>query len=370
LIWSIAAPLARALPGELAHRLAVASLACGIGPDYRHDLKSDRLKLRIAGINFDNPLGLAAGFDKDAEAMRGALKLGFGFVEVGTITPKAQPGNPKPRVFRLTSDGAVINRYGFNNDGMNNAVGRLAAFRQSHFNGIVGVNIGANKDSDDRVADYHKTAHHLSGHADYVVVNVSSPNTPELRSLQEVDMLKKVLDAAKAGMKDANTVRPLFLKIAPDLDDRGLHDVLDVAVSAHLSGMIISNTTVARPDTLTHHHKEQVGGLSGRPLLMPSSAMVLKATRYLKSLKRGDDLALIAAGGVYSAESAYLKILLGASLVQVYTAISLEGFQLPAQIIRGLDDLLVRDGHKSVEAARGSIPDLDEALRHVGLKFT
>jgi dihydroorotate dehydrogenase len=367
LIWSIAASLARTLPGEPAHRLAVAALARGIGPDYRRGLKSGRLKTHIAGLDFDNPLGLAAGFDKNAEAMRGTLRLGFGFVEVGTVTPKAQPGNPRPRVFRLTTDGAVINRYGFNNDGMKDASGRLAAFRQSRFGGIVGVNIGANKNSDDRVADYYKTAFQLSGHADYVTVNVSSPNTPGLRGLQEARVLKDVLDAAKAGMKDAGTVRPLFLKIAPDLDDQGLYDTLDVALSAKLSGVIISNTTVARPDTLTHHHRGEAGGLSGRPLLMPSSAMILKAAQYLKSLHRDDDLALIAAGGVFNAESAYLKILLGASLVQVYTALAIEGLQLPARIIRGLDNLLARDGHKSVQAAKGTISDLDEALNQAGL---
>ena len=367
MIWSLAASLAKTLPGEPAHRLAVASLARGIGPDYRSDLTSDRLKISVAGLDLANPLGLAAGFDKNAEAITGALKLGFGMVEVGTITPKPQPGNPKPRVFRLSSDGAVINRYGFNNEGMDAAKSRLKTYRASGFGGIVGVNIGANKDADDRVQDYQQTAYHLAALADYVTVNVSSPNTPGLRGLQEAHVLKEVLDAAQSGMKEAASTGPRFLKIAPDLDDQGLFDALDVALSARLSGIIISNTTIARPDSLTHHHKSQAGGLSGKPLLLPSSQMVMKAAQYLKANKATSKLPIIAAGGVHNAESAYLKIVLGASLVQVYTALAIEGPNLPSKIIRGLDQWLQRDGHKTVQDAVGAIPDWDAALHHLGM---
>ena len=367
MIWSLVAGLAKTLPGELAHRLGVIVLAKGIGPDYRNTLHSDRLKTSVAGIKFPNPLGLAAGFDKNAEAMKGALKLGFGSVEVGTITPKAQFGNPKPRVFRLSSDGAVINRYGFNNDGMNVAHTRLKTYRQSGFNGVVGVNIGANKDADDRIADYYKSAFHLSSLSDYVTVNVSSPNTPGLRGLQEAKMLKDVLDAAQSGMKDAGAVKPLFLKIAPDLDDKGLYEVLEVAIDAKLDGMIISNTTIARPENLTHHYRYQEGGLSGKPLLVPSSQMLLKAAQYLKKINTFNSLPLIAAGGVYNANVAYLKILLGASLVQIYTALAIEGPDLPMRIIGGLDQMLADDKHQSINDARASVTDLEDAMRHVGL---
>ena len=367
MIWSLAASLAKSLPGEAAHRLAVVSLARGIGPDYRKAVQSERLKTSVAGLDFENPIGLAAGFDKNAEAMTGALKLGFGFVEVGTITPKPQPGNPKPRVFRLPSDGAVINRYGFNNDGMHAALKRLQAYRQSGFAGVVGVNIGANKDAEDRVEDYYKTAYHLAGLADYVTVNVSSPNTPGLRGLQEADILREVLNAAQSGMKDSASPRPLFLKIAPDLDDQGLHDALDVALTEKLDGVIISNTTIARPDSLTHYHKSEQGGLSGQPLLLPSSQILMKAVHYLNAKNAFKALPLIAAGGVSSPQSAYLKILLGASLVQIYTALAIEGPQLPSKIIAGLDALLSKDGYRNLSDAIGTIPDLNSALKHVDI---
>ncbi len=367
MIWSLAAKLAKTLPGEPAHQLAVKSLAAGIGPDRRRQLSFGRLKTQIAGIDVSNPVGLAAGFDKNAECMNGALNLGFGFVEVGTITPKPQPGNPKPRVFRLPSDGAVINRYGFNNEGMDRAFSRLDAYRTSNSKGIVGVNIGANKDADDRVADYYTTAYRLATHADYVTVNVSSPNTPGLRGLQESHVLKDVLDAAKAGMADAGAVRPLFLKIAPDLDDQGLTDAVDVALDAALSGMIISNTTIARPAGLTHRHKTETGGLSGQPLLIPSSIMLAKAAAHLKESSHTHALPLIAAGGVSSPESAYLKILLVVSLVQVYTALAIHGPDLPHTIISGLDQLLAKDGYAHIDDACGVIPDIDTALMHVGL---
>ena len=367
MIWSFAATLAKTLPGEPAHRVAVQALARGIGPDNRDKLRSDRLRVTVAGLDLANPLGLAAGFDKNAEAMAGALKLGFGFVEVGTITPKPQPGNPKPRVFRLSSDGAVINRYGFNNHGMDTASMRLNAYRRSGFHGVVGVNIGANKDAADRVADYFQTACHLSPLADYITVNVSSPNTPGLRGLQEADQLKDVLNAAQEGMKKAGEDRPVFLKIAPDLDDQGLYDALDVALQAGLGGIIISNTTIARPDNLTHHYRDEAGGLSGKPLLIPSSAMVAKAAQYLKKQKAFDALPIIAAGGVDSAETAYLKILLGASLVQLYTALTIKGPDLPSRVIRGLDQLLAKDGYQSVQDACGAMSVFDDAVKHVGL---
>ena len=360
MIWSLAASLARQLPGEAAHRLAVACLARGIAP--RRDASPDLgLVTAFAGLHLPNPLGLAAGFDKNAEAMAGAHRIGFGFVEVGTITPLPQPGNDKPRVFRLSEDRAVINRYGFNNDGMVSAASRLDRFRASAVGrGIVGVNIGANKDSTDRIADYQKAATGLARYADYITVNVSSPNTPGLRGLQQRDELKHVLAAAAAGMEEAGAVRPLVLKIAPDLDDKGLEEALGVALENKLAAVIIANTTISRPPGLRSPFRDQAGGLSGAPLFDLSSAMLARAAQLI----RGQDLPLIAAGGVDDAATAYTKILLGASLVQLYTGLALKGALLPSAIIRGLGTMYRHDGYQTLNQARGQFDDAGAAIRH------
>lgn len=349
MIWSAAAALARHLPGEAAHRLAVKCLDYGIAPKVDNKQYQSLMGRQIAGLNFVNPLGLAAGFDKNAEAITGALGLGFGFTEVGTITPKAQPGNPKPRVFRLPEDGAVINRYGFNNDGMDYAASRLSAFRnqpgQGHDKGILGVNIGANKDSQDRVADYYQTAARLSPYADYMTVNVSSPNTPGLRGLQEPQFLKEVILAAQSGMKEASSKRPLFLKIAPDLDHEGLIAALDTALEQSLDGLIIANTTISRPDHLKNKYKTQIGGLSGAPVYALSNRMLFEAAQHLRSINAHSSLPIIAVGGVSSAESAWVKLRLGASLVQLYTSLALQGPDLPRRILSDLAMLIKRDGY-------------------------
>jgi len=363
-IWPAAAALARYLPGEAAHRLAVRSLALGIGPRIPADLYGDRLISRIGDVSVPNPLGLAAGFDKDAEAMSGALALGFGAVEVGTITPKPQPGNPKPRVFRLPEDGAVINRYGFNNGGMVRAAERLERFRRTSAQPgqkprqLIGVNIGANKDSTDRVADYHLAASCLAPYSDYMTVNVSSPNTPGLRGLQEPAFLAAVLEAASEGIAAAGVSRPLLLKLAPDLDESGLAAAIEVAEDKGIAGLIIANTTISRPDGLRGAHRHETGGLSGAPLFELSSAMLHRAYQ----MTRGR-LPLIAAGGVACARSAYAKILLGASFVQIYTGLALKGPHLPGEILSGLNALLLEDGHGGISDAIGSASRMEEALR-------
>lgn len=389
MIWPLAARLARQLPGEAAHRLAVKSLALGVGPKFPA-AAHPAMATTVAGLEFSNPLGLAAGFDKNAEAISGALALGFGFTEVGTITPQSQPGNPKPRVFRLPGDGAVINRYGFNNDGMARAGQRLARYRKRPVSGgpqsggpqsggpksgvavsggIVGVNIGANKDSADRVQDYHLTAESLAQYADYLTVNVSSPNTPGLRGLQEPEFLNEVLAATTSGMVAAGHRRPVMLKIAPDLDRDGVIAAVDVALAHGCGGIVISNTTISRPE-LTDAHRDQAGGLSGRPLMALSSEVLSLARQHLSSIGASADLPIIAAGGVDSATTAYIKLLLGASLVQVYTALALHGPTLPAQILTGLADWFDRDGVTGLDDLKNSSLSYLDACRHCGVAAT
>ena len=365
MIWSAASALARLLPGEAAHRLAVKTLDFGIAPKTDNACYGKLLARTVAGLDFVNPLGLAAGFDKNAEAIKGALGLGFGFTEVGTITPKPQPGNPKPRVFRLPQDNAVINRYGFNNDGMEQAGRRLAAYRQNPVHGIVGVNIGANKDSADRVADYYTTAAHLSPYADYMTVNVSSPNTPGLRGLQEPQFLKEVIKAALSGMAEAGSSVPLMLKIAPDLDDTGLIAALNTALKEGCSGMIIANTTISRPQNLTHPSKGEAGGLSGAPVFSLSNQMLHRAATYLEAEGEFKNLPIIAVGGVSSAETAWVKLRLGASLVQCYTSLALEGPLLPQIIVDGLAQKMKQEGLNSIDDLPHPVANAQDAFKNL-----
>lgn len=362
MIWGAASQLIRLLPGEAAHRLAVRSLALGIAPRFPADRHGARLATQLAELDFHNPLGLAAGFDKDAEAIDGALGLGFGLVEVGTITPLPQPGNPKPRVFRLDADGAVINRYGFNNSGMDRAAARLMSFRSRYQGGgVIGVNIGANKDSRDRADDYRLTATRLAPFADYLTVNVSSPNTPGLRGLQEPEFLAAVLAAAQDGMDAAGARRPLMLKLAPDLDDAGLEAALEVAADHGCAGLIIANTTISRPASLSSRHRDQAGGLSGAPLFERSTGMLLRCRAL------GTPLPLIAAGGVRDAATAYAKILAGATLVQLYTGLAIGGVEVPKRILDGLAQMLARDGFARVADAVGAASSVDAACRMAGV---
>lgn len=260
-MWQLAAKWTQKLPAEMAHDTAVFALSHGFAPIADQIL----LPVQAAGLAFDNPLGLAAGFDKNAVASQGAIRLGFGFTEVGTITPLPQAGNPKPRLFRLPEDGAVINRYGFNSKGMRVARNNLRKIE--HRRGIIGVNIGANKEAKDRVADYYKAAHYLSAEADYLTVNISSPNTPGLRDLQHEAHIKAVLEAAIKGRDEAIAhadARPsVFVKLAPDMETDDLFAAMDASAQAGVAGFILTNTTITRPDSLNSIYRDEAGGLSG-----------------------------------------------------------------------------------------------------------
>ena len=304
----------RVMPAEAAHRATIrltrsfSRLLPQGAPD---DL---RLGVRALGLSFPNPIGLAAGFDKNAEVPDAMLKLGFGFVECGTVTPRPQSGNPRPRLFRLAEDRAVINRMGFNNDGMEAVAARLAKTKRS---GIVGLNIGVNKDSADRTSDYRLAFARLAPLADYVAVNVSSPNTPGLRVLQNRDELERLLGGLAEERARLSVTVPLLLKIAPDLEDAVIDDVANVALAHDLQGIIATNTTIARLPELRSVHANESGGLSGAPLFA-------RSTEVLKRLRRevGTKLVLIGVGGVASGADVYAKIRAGASLVQLYTALA------------------------------------------------
>ena len=340
-----AARALRLLPAETAHRATV-RLARAFAPFLPAPGADDpRLAVEVLGLCFPNPVGLAAGFDKDAEIPDAMAKFGFGFVECGSLTPKPQAGNPKPRLFRLAEDGAVINRMGFNNRGMDSAAMRLERRKRG---GVLGINIGANKDSPDRIADYALGFRRLARFADYVAVNVSSPNTPGLRGLQNRDELERLL-ATLAGLRARESLRtPLLLKIAPDLDENAMDAIAEVALHAGIEGLIVSNTTLARPAALKSASAQEQGGLSGKPLMAPST-QVLKHMR----LRVGARLVLIGVGGISCGADAYEKIRAGASLVQLYTALAYDGPGLVNRIKRELLELLARDGCANLAAAVG-----------------
>ena len=329
------------LPAETAHDLTL-SLMAALGPLLPRPL-GDPPSLRVSalGLDFPNPVGLAAGFDKNARVPDAMARLGFGFVECGTVTPKAQAGNPKPRLFRLREDRAVINRMGFNNGGMEMAAANLAR----RGSGILGINIGANKDSADRIADYRTSFARLAPLADYVTVNISSPNTPGLRGLQNKDELNRLIGTvleARGGAK-----KPVLVKIAPDLDETALDEIAAVALMTGIDGLIVSNTTIARPPLQSRHFK-QTGGLSGAPLLS-ASTQILRGVRQ----RVGNRLVLIGVGGIACGADAYAKIRAGATLVQLYTALVYGGPGLVAQIKSELAECLVRDGYDNVAEAVG-----------------
>lgn len=334
----------RRLPPEAAHRAALAALRLGLAPG---DPTPDPAVLgsRLWGLDFANPIGLAAGFDKNAEALAPLLRLGFGFVEVGTVTPRPQAGNPRPRLFRLARDGAVINRLGFNNRGMEAMAARLAMRVEERPRGVVGVNIGCNRDTADPLDDYRAALARLGGLADYVVVNISSPNTPGLRDLQDPDRLDDLLSA----LRQAGGARPLLVKIAPELSDAQRRAITDVAVARRVDGLIIANTTIARAAGLRSPARDETGGLSGRPLFAP-------ATRLLGQIYRdiGGAVPLIGVGGVSSGADAYAKIRAGASLVQLYTALIYEGFGLVRRIKADLAARLAADGFATLTEAVGA----------------
>lgn len=339
ILYPLARSLLFAVDGETAHRATIAALK--LLPDSRAPRFDSILSSRVAGIAFPSPVGLAAGFDKDGEVPGQMLGLGFGFVEVGSITPLAQAGNPRPRLFRLVEDEGVINRMGFNNRGHAAALARLAGRRRT---GIVGVNVGANKDATDRIADYVAGVRAFSGVADYLTVNISSPNTPGLRTLQDVGALSELLVAV--GEARAADGPPVFLKLAPDLESEDI-DAIAKTVAGKVDALIIGNTTISRPK-LSSRHAGEAGGLSGKPLA------TLAAQRLADFRKAtGGTIPLIAAGGIDSAEAAYARIRAGASLVQLYSALVYHGPGLARRISDGLATLLKRDGFASVADAVG-----------------
>lgn len=341
MLFPMIRPALFALDSEKAHRLTVESLKFSPA---RTPPPAGRLAVEVAGIAFPNPLGMAAGFDKDAEVPDALFGLGFGFVEVGSITPLPQAGNPKPRLFRLVEDEAVINRMGFNNGGRDAALRRLE--RRRGRAGVLGINIGANKDSADRVADYAVMTRAMAPHATYLAVNISSPNTPGLRALQDEAALAGLLDAVLEARGEQGP--PVFLKVAPDLEPADIDAIARIALDKRLGALIVSNTTISRPP-LTSRHAGESGGLSGAPLC----ALALQRVRDFRSAT-GGAIPLVGVGGIASAEDAWARIRAGASLVQLYSAMVYHGPGLPRRIVAGLDRLMQRDGFASIAEAVGS----------------
>lgn len=329
---------------EAAHGMSIKALKAGLAP-MPGPVTSPRLKTTVAGLDLPNPVGLAAGFDKNGEVLAPLSRTGFGFIEVGAVTPRPQPGNPKPRLFRLSEDKAAINRFGFNNEGMEAMAHRLAN-RPEY--AVIGLNLGANKDSDDRPGDFAKVLARCAAHLDFATVNVSSPNTEKLRDLQGKAALGALLGGVIETRNDLPRPIPIFLKIAPDLSEAELHDIAEVAIETGVDAVIATNTTLNR-DGLHSVHKGEAGGLSGAPLFEKSTRVLAR----LSHLTRGE-IPLIGVGGISNAQQAYAKICAGASAVQLYTALVYGGISLAAEIAKGLDDLLARDGFNSVAQAVGS----------------
>lgn len=339
----------RWLEPETAHEAALCGLRAGFGPRVRAD-KFPRLKTRLAGLDLPNPIGMAAGFDKNCEAPDALLACGFGFVECGTVTPRAQEGNPRPRIFRLSEDRSVINRLGFNNKGLEYYADRLAA--RANKSGIVGANVGANKESADRPADYVAGMGRVWKCASYVTANISSPNTPGLRGLQERGALEDLLGRlreARAPLEAAHGKRPLFLKVAPDLDETAVRDIAELALTYELDALIVSNTTLQRPDHLTSDNREETGGLSGQALFHISTQVL---RQFAQALNRR--LPLIGVGGVESGVTALAKIRAGASAVQLYSSMVYVGPSLVARITDELDGLLAAEGVDSITEMVGA----------------
>ena len=336
-IYALLRPLLFNLDAETAHRATVRALK--LAPKRRPPRFPDSLRTTVAGLDFPSPVGLAAGFDKDAEVPEQMLGLGFGFVEVGTVTPRTQQGNDRPRLFRLAEDRAVINRLGFNNRGHAAAFERLRRAR-----GLLGVNVGANKDSKDWIADYMEGVRRMSPVARYVTINISSPNTRGLRGLQD----EGALDALLEAVEDARTDKPIFLKVAPDLDQGDAERIVRVAVDHHIDALIVGNTTVSRPP-LKSAHSTETGGLSGEPL----KALALDALRLFRAAS-GGEIPLIGVGGIANADDAWERIRAGASLVQLYTAMIYAGPGIARRIANGLSRRVKRADYSNIAEAVGS----------------
>ncbi|WP_298813491.1 quinone-dependent dihydroorotate dehydrogenase [uncultured Roseibium sp.] len=337
-----------ALDAETAHRMTILALKSGVLPGQR--LRSDpRLAVKLWDLTFPNPLGMAAGFDKNGEVPDALLKLGFGHAEVGSVTPRPQPGNSRPRVFRLPADQGVINRYGFNNEGHEALRKRLDA--RGNLTGIVGINVGANKDAEDRIADYVSGIYAFADIATYFTVNISSPNTPGLRDLQARSVLAELLTGVISA-RDECTQKigrhvPVLLKIAPDVADEDLSDIVEEVLSKGVDGLIVSNTTISRDGLSGFGPAEEAGGLSGRPLFRKSTIMLARARKLA-----GPELPIIGVGGIDSAETAWTKITAGADLLQFYSSLVFKGPALVGDILDGLSDKLEEQGLSSLREAR------------------
>ncbi|MDZ7600074.1 MAG: quinone-dependent dihydroorotate dehydrogenase [Hoeflea sp.] len=333
------------LDPEAAHGLSIKALRSGLVPGC-WAVRDSRLSVTIAGLAFPNPLGMAAGYDKNAEVASELSRLGFGFVEVGTLTPRAQAGNPRPRIFRLVNDQAVINRLGFNNEGHAAAHARISGQRRA---GLLGVNIGANKDTDDRAADYVAGIACFADVADYFTVNISSPNTPGLRNLQTRAALAELMSRVLAERDTKARRVPVFLKIAPDLTEPDLDDIADECLAQRLDGVIVSNTTLSRTGLSAEPRAGEAGGLSGRPVFLRSTIVLAKMRQRL-----GPDMPLIGVGGIDSAETAAEKMRAGADLVQLYTGFIYGGPLLPGRILRGLSQICDRESLTRLSDLRDS----------------
>lgn len=344
--YQLLKPLLYRFDPEVAHNLAISVLKHGLLPAASKKIYPS-LVTKLFGMEFENPVGLAAGFDKNADCINALINQGFGFVEVGTVTPKPQAGNAKPRLFRLEENEAIINRFGFNNKGADYFVENLKRKKS----GIVGANIGKNKDSEDAAADYIYLMERVYPHSDYITVNISSPNTPNLRDLQnkdELDNLLNLLMAKRAELaKTHGKTLPLLLKLAPDTTPKQREDIAAVVVAQQVDGLIISNTTICR-EGASGKYAAEAGGLSGRPVFNISTQMIRDMYRLT-----GGRLPIIGVGGIFSAEDAYAKIRAGASLVQVYSALIYQGFAMVEEIKSGLDNLLKNDGFANISAAVG-----------------
>lgn len=343
MLYALVNPLLFRLHAERAHKLSIAALK--LAPIPSIGFADPLLHQKVAGLSFANPVGLAPGYDKDAEVPVEILRLGFGFTEVGTLTPLPQKGNKRPRLFRLVEDRAVINRMGFNNEGQAEAIRRLQNLPQNALSGPLGINIGANKDSVDRIADYVTGVRNMEPYADYLTVNISSPNTPGLRALQDKSTLDDLLSRAMAA-RVADT--PVLLKVAPDLEPADIDDIVEVSIKRGISALIVSNTTINRPPLKSRYAGES-GGLSGAPLCDLAQQRLVDFRK-----ASGGAIPLIGVGGISTAQDAYARIRAGASLVQLYSALVYEGPGLARTINKGLALLLKRDGFASIADAVGA----------------
>lgn len=337
------------LEPEFAHSAALAALRIGLVPR-PPKIRDSVLATELWGLKFPNPIGISAGFDKNGEIPEMLRDMGFGFVEVGTVTPKAQAGNPRPRMFRLKEDGGIINRLGFNNRGIDYVLAQIEARRSKSPNGIIGINVGKNRDTANAIGDYVKGIEAFRQVADYVVINISSPNTPGLRDLQLKENLDELAQAANAARRETGSIRcPLLIKVAPDLALGQIEDIAEIAIANEVDGIIATNTTVSRPQFLASRNKDQTGGLSGRPLMQLSTEILREF--YRMTSRR---IPLVGVGGVFSGNDAYQKIRAGASLVQLYSGMIFKGPWIASEICLQLATLLKRDGFASVTEAVGA----------------